>query len=154
MSPPRNDGLEKKFPWLSLLLLLVSYITVSWQMFHISLNWQQFAWLYLTMFTVALAGVLTATAKSYRGRFLTWSVSHAWTLITVLTIGFISLMVLILSKIFVHFLVLTAAMILARLDMQTARLKLLYMFILLILVPFAGIILGWELHRISLSFRF
>ena len=138
----------KKFPWLSLALLLAAYATFSWFFTHAFTQVLTFsgtaylAWSLVLGFTLLEALLLTTQfngLKSLIGRWLQSDVGY-FTLIFVASLG--GTLAFIWSNVTGYFVVLIAAEILARLDLQNARFSRLQSFVILTVISMLGLAVG------------
>jgi hypothetical protein len=138
----------KKFPWLSLALLLSAYTTFSWFFTHAFTQVLTFsstaylAWGLVIGFALLEALLLTTQfngLKALLGRWLRSDVGY-FTLIIVASLG--ATLAFIWSNVTGYFVVLIAAEILARLDLQNAKFSRFQSFIILTIISILGLALG------------
>lgn len=138
----------KKFPWLSLALLLTAYTTFSWFFTHTFAQFLTFsaatllAWGLILSFTLLQALLLTTLFDGLRlmfGRWLRSDVGY-FTLIIVLSLSVT--IALIGLRVTGYVVVLVAAEVLARLDLQDARFSRLQAFTVLSIISLAGLAIG------------
>jgi hypothetical protein len=139
----------KKVPWLSLSILFSAYATFSWFLTHwfathvdeALAEWA--VWALVLLFTLLQALLLTTLFDDVKQFFRRWLKSD---------VGYFSLIILgsmgvtaalVWFKMFGYFLVLVSAEILARLDLQNAKLNRWQSLIILSLVSIAGLAVGW-----------
>ncbi len=138
----------KKLPWISLAILFAAYSTFSWFLTHATVTW--LAWALVLMFTLLQALLLTTLfdgVKLVIGRWLKSDVGY-FTLILVVSLSVT--IALVWFKIFGYFLVLVAAEILARLDLQNAGFNRLQALLILSLFSFLGLAAGWAVSSSAL----
>lgn len=131
----------KKLPWLSLAILFAAYTTFSSFLTHSTVTW--LAWALVLAFTLLQALLLTTLFDGLKiliGRWLRSDVGY-FTLIISASLGIT--IVFLWFKVFGYFLVLVAAEILARLDLQNAGFNRLQALIILSLFSLSGLAVGW-----------
>ncbi|MCU0525944.1 MAG: hypothetical protein MUF72_14065 [Elainella sp. Prado103] len=131
----------KKFPWFSLLLLFAAYTTFSWFLIHATAP--PLAWIGVLSFTVIQSLLLTTWFDSLKRFVRLWLRSDIgyFTLIMVFALG--STGILVWFKTFGYFLVLIAAEVLTRLELQNAGFTRIQALFLLTLFSLAGLATGW-----------
>jgi len=130
----------QKIPWLALLLLLAAYSLFSWFVIQ---SIGSLAWLLVAAVAVAQALFLTTWLdglKSFARLWLRSDIGY-FTLILILALG--STMALVWFKTFGYCLVLVSAELLARLDLQNAGYSRWQSLLMLMLVSWLGVGLGW-----------
>lgn len=131
----------KRLPWLSLAILFAAYTTFSSFLTHSTVTW--LAWALVLAFTLLQALLLTTLfdgVKILLGRWLRSDVGY-FTLIISASLGVT--IVFLWFKVFGYFLVLVAAEILARLDLQNAGFNRLQALAILSLFSLSGLAVGW-----------
>lgn len=130
----------KKFPWVSLALLLVTHSTLGWLLSAFHDPW--FAWVMVVVGVLLLAAVLSSPWSKIRDGFALLFKSD--TRAFFIAVAAALLMVLIISclHIFAHALVVTSADTLVRLDAQTAGLSERQAFWILAILSLVGLGLG------------
>ncbi|MBW4657117.1 MAG: hypothetical protein KME15_00435 [Drouetiella hepatica Uher 2000/2452] len=140
--------LARKFPWLSLALLLAAYATFSWFFTHAFTqvltfsNTAYLSWSLVLAFTLLEALLLTTQfdgLKSLIGRWLRSDMGY-FTLIIAASLG--ATLAFIWSNVTGYFVVLIAAEILARLDLQNAKFSRFQSFIILTVISVLGLAIG------------
>lgn len=131
----------KRLPWLSLAILFAAYTTFSWFLTHATATW--FAWAIVLAFTVLQALLLTTMLNGLRTFISRWLRSDVgyFTLIMVTSLGIT--VVFLWFKVFGYLLVLIAAEILARLDLQNAGFNRVQSLIILNIFSLSGLAVGW-----------
>jgi len=130
----------KKFPWVSLVLLLVTYSTLGW----LSLTFQD-PWFFLVIIVVIallLACSLSSPWSRIRDGFARLFKSDMMAFFVAVLAAFLSVLVISWLHIFAHALVVISASTLFRLDAQTAGLSEAQIFWMLLIVSVAGLWLG------------
>ena len=135
----------KKFPVVSLLLLLVAYGTFSWFLYQSTAPWM----VLLVVTTVALteALLLTTLSRGLRAAIRGWLKSDIGYFSVVLIGAFSIALVLVWHHIFEYIFLVLAAEILARLDLQMAGLNRWQSLAVLSIVSLLGLALGWIASR-------
>jgi hypothetical protein len=130
----------QKIPWLSLLLLLAAYSIFSWFLIR---SVGTLAWLLVAVVAVLQALFLTTWLDGLKRFARIWLRSDVgyFTLILILAIG--STMALVWFRTFGYCLVLVSAELLARLDLQNAGYSRWQALVILMLVSWLGLGLGW-----------
>lgn len=138
----------KKFPWLSLALLLSAYTTFSWFLTHTFAEFLAFstvtywAWGIVLVLTLLQALLLTTLFDQFKrmvGRWLRSDVGY-FTLIIVTSFG--ATIAFIEYTVTGYFLVLIAAEVLARLDLQNAKFSRLQALVILTTISMLGLAMG------------
>lgn len=136
---------SKKLPWVSLLLLLISYTICGWLLFAVAYkHWV--VWLAAGAMALLIAGALTSAlplVKDIVG-FTLKSDSRAFFIVTIA--AFLTVLVVTWFNAFAHALILMSAESLARLELQTSRFNQWQAFGILSLVSLAGLGLGGIAH--------
>ncbi|MBV9385511.1 MAG: hypothetical protein JOZ78_03680 [Chroococcidiopsidaceae cyanobacterium CP_BM_ER_R8_30] len=137
----------KKFPWVSLLLLLVSYTVLGWLLYTIPYeHWA--IWLVAGVVALLISGALTSAlpiVKDIVG-FTLKSDSRAFIIVTIA--AFLTVLVVTWFNAFAHVLILMSAESLARLELQTARFNQWQAFSILSLVSLVGLGIGGLAHSL------
>jgi hypothetical protein len=131
----------KRLPWLSLAILFAAYTTFSWFLIQSTVTW--LAWLLVLTFTVLQALLLTTLfdkLKILLGRWLKSDIGY-FMLIIVASLGVT--VVFLWFRVFGYFLVLIAAEILARLDLQNAGFNRVQALFILSTFSLLGLATGW-----------
>jgi hypothetical protein len=132
----------KKFPWLSLSLLLAAYSTFSWFLYQITAPWR--VWLAVFAFSMMQALLLTTLLKDFRLFMRKWLRSDIGYFSIVLLIACSIAFVLVWYHVFAYFLLVLSAELLSRLDLQTAGLNEWQSLGVLTFVSLAGLAIGWS----------
>lgn len=140
----------KKVPWLSLSILFSSYATFSWFLTHwvisrvdaASAKWTVWAFvLFCTLMQALLLTTLFDGVKLFFRRWLKSDVGY----FSLIMLGSLSVTgALVWFRMFGYVLVLVSAEILARLDLQNAKLNRWQSLAVLTLVSIAGLAVGWS----------
>lgn len=142
-----------RFPWLSLTILFAAYTTFSWFLTHSTITW--LAWAVVLTFTMMQALLLTTMFDGLRAFISRWLRSDVgyFTLIMVTSLGIT--IVFLWFQVFGYFLVLIAAEILARLDLQNAGFNRVQALVILSIFSFCGLAVGWaaSLNQLGISLR-
>lgn len=132
----------KKFlPWLSLSLLLAAYSTFSWYVYHLTVTWA--VWVGVIGFALLQAMFLTTFAQGLKSMIGRWLSSDTGYFTTVISLAFLATTVLVWIHIFGYVITVIAAEVLARLDLQNRGFSQAQSLIILTLVSFAGLGIGW-----------
>ena len=131
----------QKFPWVSLGILFIAYTTFSWFLIHATVTW--LAWALVFAFTLLQALLLTTLFDGLKAILRGWLRSDVgyFTLIIVMSISVT--IALVWFKVFGYVLVLVAAEVLARLDLQNAGFNRVQALLILSFFSFCGLALGW-----------
>ncbi len=131
----------QKLPWISLLLLLTAYTSFSWFVTHSAASW--LAWALVISFTLLQALLLTtlfARLRIFARRWLRSDLGYfCLVLISAISVTF----ALVWFRVFGYCLVVLAAEILARLDLQNSGYTRAQSLAVLTIVSFTGLVLGW-----------
>jgi hypothetical protein len=131
----------KRLPLVSLAILLMAYTTFSWFLIKSTATW--LAWTLVLVFTLLQALLLTTLFDGFKlfiGKWLRSDVGY-FTLIIVASLGVTVIMVWF--KVFGYVLVLIAAEILARLDLQNAGFNRVQALLILTFFSLSGLAIGW-----------
>jgi hypothetical protein len=134
----------KKIPWLSLTLLLLSYITFSWYLHQSNQNW--FVWLEVLVFTLVQTLLLTTfseAVESFIGRWLNSDIGY---FSAILLLSLFTIAALVWVHVFGRVMLIIAAQILARLDLQHSGFNKLQALLFLSAISILGIGAGWAIH--------
>jgi hypothetical protein len=136
-------------PWLSLSILFASHATFSWFLTHwFSTHVDQAiaewaVWALVLSFTLLQALLLTTLFDGVKRFFRRWLRSDVGYFSLILLTSMSVTAALVWFKIFGYFLVLVSAEILARLDLQNAKLNRWQSLAVLTLVSILGLAAGW-----------
>lgn len=130
----------KKLPWLSLVLLLVTYSTLGWILSAYSESW--FFWLLTILSTVLLDLWLSSSWSKIRDHFVGLFKSDSRTFLVAVAAALLTVFIITWLHIFVHILVIVSSGILARLDTQVAGLREWQVFWTLLIISLVGLGLG------------
>jgi len=127
--------------WVSLPLLLAAYTSFSWFLYQNTENWV--AWALAMVFAIVQALLLTAWSRGLRRFFRNWLQSSLG-YFSLVVLGAMSIaVVLVWYHIFEYILVVVAAEILARLDLQQAKLGRWQSLGILTVISVLGLSIGW-----------
>lgn len=136
----------KRIPWLSLGLLLLAYSTFSWFLYSLTVSWV--VWALVIAFALVQALLLTAFADSFRTVIDNWLRSDLGYFASVVIGALFVAFAFVWIRIFSYVLVLVAAEMLARLDLQNAGFNRVQSLLLLTLVSLVGLALGQVANRL------
>jgi hypothetical protein len=149
----------KQVPWLSLSILFSAYATFSWFFTRWSAqNLKAFwigewaVWAFVLFCTLMQALLLTTLFDGVKAFFRRWLKSDVGYFSLIIVSALSVTIALVWFKMFGYFLVLVSAEILARLDLQNAKLNRWQSLLVLTLISVAGLAAGWSasLHPLSL----
>jgi hypothetical protein len=135
----------RKFPWLSLLLLLIAYSTFSWFLYEVTAT--RIVWVAALVFTLLQALLLTTLSDSFKGFINNWLNSDLGYFSLVILLGLFSVALLVWVHILGRMLLLISAEVLARLDLQHAGINNTRALAVLTSVSFLGLAIGWVGHH-------
>lgn len=130
----------KKFPWVSLALLLVTYITLGWLLSALHAPWP--VWVIVVVCVLLLAASLSSPWSKIRYSFAPLFKSDTRTFLIATLGAFLSVVVITWLPAFAHALVVVSAGTLFKLDAQTSGLSERQAFWLLAIVSLVGLGLG------------
>jgi hypothetical protein len=156
----------KKFPWLSLLLVLLTYAVFGWFVASESENWrnwlleqgkswnwgfeegayQIFIHVVATFAIISISLILTAPIAMMTYILGSWMGSDAKAILSILVWSFVFVLMIRWFEYFIRFLVLLSAAILGRLELQTLGYNKWQTFTLLTLLCLLGFALGVFAH--------
>jgi len=143
----------KKNPWLSILLLLATYISLGWLLS----TWQSsgLVWLVVALCSLLLAAIFSSPWAKIRDRFANLFASNSKTFLVAVIAAFASVVVVAWLHIFAHALVVTCAVLLVKLDLQATNFRDKQVFALIFVVSLLGLFIGWItnniVHKIAIS---
>lgn len=127
--------------WVSLPLLLAAYTSFSWFLYQNTENWV--AWALAIVFALGQALLLTTWSKGLRRFFRNWLRSSLGYFSLVLLGAMSIAVILVWYHVFEYILVVVAAEILARLDLQQSRLGRWQSLGVLTVISVLGLSIGW-----------
>lgn len=139
----------KKLPWVSLALLLVTYITVGRLLSFLHDSW--FAWVTIVVGVVVLAAFLSSPGAKFRGSSH-WLKADTKAFSLIIAGAFLSVLILWRLHVFVHMLIAISSATLVRLEAQIVRLSNRQTFWMIVIVSLAGLGLGAVLQAL-ISFQ-
>jgi hypothetical protein len=138
-----SDGV-KKLPYLSSILLWLTYLVLGWRIYQWATNWRTS--LLAALLVLLMAIVLTSPATVVDFFVDGFLRSDVRAFISVIIISIVLILAVVWFPIFAHFLVLISAALLARLDMQISGFKRRYAFAVLACISLSGLATGLWLH--------
>jgi hypothetical protein len=131
----------RKFPWLSLAILLAAYATFSAFLTRSTITW--LAWGIVLTFTLLQALLLTTLFDGLKILIARWLKSDIgyFTLIMLFSLGMT--VVFLWFRVFGYILVLIASEVLARLDLQNAGFNRVQALMILSIFSLSGLAVGW-----------
>lgn len=137
----------KKFPWISLGLLFLTYSIFGWLLSVWSSSWQ--IWL-IAVALILL--ILLAVTEPVRLLTIFSLKSDVKAFFVLITITFVVVLILRWLPIFAHIFVLISAAMLARLDLQFTRFSRVKVFLVLAVVSLTGMFLGLLINRLLMAY--
>jgi hypothetical protein len=137
-----------QLPRLSLLLLLLAYATFSWFFTHTFAHALTFstvaylAWGLVLAFTLLQALLLTTLFSRLKRLLARWLRSDAGYFILILVSSMSLILAFIWNEVAIYFVLLSAAELLARLDLERARVSRLQALLILTLISMTGLAIG------------
>ncbi|MBD2449220.1 hypothetical protein H6G76_19080 [Nostoc sp. FACHB-152] len=134
----------KRLPWMSLLLVLISYSTLGWVLSETHTRW--YIWTVVIIAILLLIGSLTAplsTVANYSTIFLK---SSSRSFLVAVFGAFLFFLMVAWFRLFLDTLLIIAAAVLARIDFQTSGFKEEQAFLLTSLFSLAGMAGGAAAH--------
>lgn len=131
----------KRLPLVSLTILLAAYTTFSWFLIQSTATW--LAWALVLAFTVLQALLLTTLFDGLKMLIGAWLKSDVGYFILILVASLGVTVVMVWFKVFGYLLVLIAAEVLARLDLQNAGYSRVQALLILTLFSLSGLAIGW-----------
>lgn len=136
----------KKFPWVSLALLLVTYSTLGWLLSAFKDPW--FVWAIVVIGVFLIAASLSSPWSNIRNGFARLFKSDTRAFLFTVVAAFLTVLITTWFHIFAHALVVISACTLFRLDAQTAKLSEAQIFWISTIVSLAGLSLGAVVHTV------
>ncbi|MGL5081339.1 MAG: hypothetical protein ACRC8A_07615 [Microcoleaceae cyanobacterium] len=133
------------FTGLALLLLTLTYFVVGCDL--LKLQFEPHVWGVIALTIVLLAVLVTTPTTVLKRPIFKWFQSDIGTFISVLGGSVTIVIMFTLLQLFVTFLLVMSATLLARMELQNAKHSSCLAFVLLTLLPFAGLGLSWQLSR-------
>jgi hypothetical protein len=140
----RNAIATKKFPWISLSLLLSTYGIIGWQLAALESHW--ILWIFAAIATILLAVAVASPWSRVRDGFASCFASDTKAFSIAVVIAFFSVVIITWLHIFSHILVVFAASTLVRLDVQAVRWSSRQSFWLIAIASLASLALGAFVH--------
>ncbi|MEM9908534.1 MAG: hypothetical protein AAF921_26330 [Cyanobacteria bacterium P01_D01_bin.44] len=132
------------FPWLSSLLLLLSYLGFGALLHHHSSP--ELIWMLAISHALIESAFLSVAWKPVRNVFLMGFKSDMGYSIMALLLASLAVVIVVWIQIFAYFLVMLAASLLLRVDLLTRDIGNLMSFLTLVLISVAGLALSWIPH--------
>lgn len=136
----------QKNPWLAILLLLVTYITLGWLLS----TWQSFwlIWVVVVLCSLLLAAIFSSPWMEIRDMFANLFASDSKAFLFAVIAAFVSVIIISWLHVFAHALVITCAVLLVKLDLQAAKFRDKQIFVLISVVSLLGLFIGWITNNI------
>lgn len=145
----KRSNPSQRLPWISLLLLLLSYSTFSYYLFNETLIWWT-AWAIVIGTALTQALLLTTFFRGIREFVRTWLESDIGYFSLVLISAFSLAVILVWFHVFEYVLLVLMVELLARLDLQSAGYNQWVDLVTLTVFSLLGVALGWWAHSGSL----
>ena len=136
----------KKFPWVSLALLLVTYSTLGWLLSAFDDPW--LVWVIVVVGALLLAASLSSSWSNISNGFARLLKSDTRAFLVTVAAAFLTVLIITWFHIFAHALIVISAATLFKLDAQTAGLSEAQVFLILSIVSLAGLGLGAVAHTV------
>lgn len=136
----------KKNPWLAILLLLVTYITLGWLLSTWQSSW--LVWVVVTLCSLLLAAIFSSSWAEIRDMFANLFASDSKAFLVAVIAAFVGVIIISWLHIFAHALVITCAVLLVKLDLQAAKFRDKQIFMLISVVSLLGLFIGWTTNNI------
>ncbi len=130
----------KKLPWLSLMLLLLTFISLGWVLAEASAS--QFTWLLVAIATLVLAASLSSPWAKIADYSVNLFTSNLKSFLVTVAAAFLFFLILARFRLFLDILVIIAASMLVRIDLQTTGFTEVQTFCFLAAFSLAGFGLG------------
>jgi hypothetical protein len=137
----------KKLPWLSLMLLLLTFISLGWMLAEA--NASQFTWLLVAIATLVLAASLSSPWAKIADYSVNLFTSNLKSFLVTVAAAFLFFLILARFRLFLDILVIIAASMLVRIDLQTAGFTEVEIFCFLTAFSLAGFGLGVLLENFT-----
>lgn len=136
----------KKIPWLAILLLLTTYITLGWFLSTSDPFW--LVWVVAALSSLLLAATFASPWAEIRDNFANLFASDSKAFFVAVIAAFTSVIVISWLHIFVHGLVVTCAVLLVKLDLQKAKFRDRQIFWLIWVTSLLGLFIGWATNHL------
>ncbi|MDX2213112.1 MAG: hypothetical protein SFY66_07470 [Oculatellaceae cyanobacterium bins.114] len=137
----------KRIPWFSLSLLLIAYSSFSWLLYQSTATW--LVWVIALSFALTQALLLTAFLQGFRFFVRSWLKSDIGYFSVIALSAFSIAGVLVWIHVFEYVLMLVAAEILARMDLQNAGFNQWQALGLLTLASILGLSVGYTAQELT-----
>jgi hypothetical protein len=145
----RSAIATKKFPWISLTLLLVTYSILGWQLSALEGHW--ILWAIVAVATLLLTAAVSSPWSRIRDGFASCFTSDTKAFLIAVVFAFFSVVIITWLHIFVHILVVFSVSMLVRLDVQAARWSNRQSFWLIAIASLASLAVGGLVHLVVSS---
>jgi len=139
----------QRIPWISFGLLLAAYSTFSWFLYSLTLNWT--VWALIIVLALFEALLLTAFADSLKSIIDKWLRSDLGYFTSVVIAALLVAVAFVWIRVFSYILVVVAAEMLARLDLQNAGFNRVHSLFFLTVISLAGLALGQAASRLIIA---
>ncbi len=136
----------KKHPWLAILLLLITYITLGWFLSTWQSSW--LIWVVVALCSLLLAAIFSSPWAEIRDMFANLFASDSKAFLVAVIAAFVGVIIISWLHIFAHSLVITCAILLVKLDLQAAKFRDKQIFVLISIVSLLGLFIGWITNNI------
>ncbi|MBW4561614.1 MAG: hypothetical protein KME32_10755 [Mojavia pulchra JT2-VF2] len=142
----------KQVPWVSLILLLLSYSTLGWVISET--NPRDFVWLILVLAVLVFIGSLTTPWYKLANFSNVVFKSSLRTFLSSVLLAFLFFVVVAWFRLFLDTLLIISAAILAKIDFQTAGFKQWQAFLILSILSLTGLAFGAAMHIMMTNYLF
>jgi hypothetical protein len=137
----------ERIPYLSLVLLLLSYSTLGWMISEARAPW--FIWSIAVVSILILLAILTVPVSILNQYFNSLFKSTTSSFIVTVLAAFLFFVVLAWFRVFLDTLLIISATILAKIDFQSARFKAPLTFFVTSICAISGLVIGVVIYRLA-----
>lgn len=138
--------MTRTIPCLSLFLLLASYGTFSWFLYRSTVTWV--VWLAVLVLALLQALLLTALATDFKSFLSGWLKSDTGYFVSIIVAACFVAVIFVWIQVFGYILMLLAAEMLARLDLQNLGYTRFQSLAILTVVSLLGLWVGWTASQV------
>ncbi|MBD1936565.1 hypothetical protein [Microcoleus sp. FACHB-68] len=151
-----SNSFVKKLPWVSILLLVITYFNFGWLLLSLAVHW--WVWLLVIVFSLSIAEALAAPFSFIRNVSRRLLGSDTTAFLSAIVSSFLGVVILAYFDVSAHALLLVAVAAFARLDLQARAVGEAKSFFILSGISLTSLGLGaavyWGVNHISLIVNF
>ncbi|MFQ4145054.1 hypothetical protein [Chlorogloeopsis sp. ULAP02] len=144
-------SLLKKLPWLSLILLLLTFISLGWVLS--AANPPYFIWVLVAIAIFFLVASLTSPLTRIADYSLNLFTSNLRSFSVTVLAAFLFFLIFARFRLFLDIFVILAALMLVRIDFQTAGFREVQAFCIISIFSLTGLVMGAFIERIMFQYN-